>query len=342
MIGYSHHAPKLLALPDTRMSEGAAPDLSLELNRFCRFMAARNYSPLTIEYRQRIVGAFIVWATTRHAITPKDVSPKLLEQYQLHLFEYRRAKDGAPLAFRTQLVRLVAIRAFFRWMARSGVIAHDPAADLELPRGEKRLPDNILTPDEVEAVFAAPNTSKLLGLRDRAILEVLYATGMRRAELCQLRTFDVDYKRLLIMVRKGKGRKDRIVPAGERSIMWLRAYRDNCRPQLSVGAGGPDALFLNLRGKPLKPVKLSERIASWVRASGINKRGSCHLFRHAAATHMLENGADIRFIQEMLGHESLDTTQIYTHVSIAKLAEVHTATHPCARRIDCCHFAHDG
>ena len=340
MTGFAHHA--LNALMEDSKTEAAAADLSIELHRFCVFMAARNYSPLTIEYRQRVVGAFIVWATTRHAIAPKDVSPQLLEQYQLHLFEYRRTKDGAPLAFRTQLVRLVAIRAFFKWMARSGVLARNPAADLELPRGEKRLPDNILTPDEVEAVFAAPDTSKLLGLRDRAILEVLYTTGMRRAELCQLRTFDVDYKRRLIMVRKGKGRKDRIVPAAERSLSWLCAYRDNCRPQLSVGAGGPDALFLNLRGRPLKPVKLSERIASWVRASGINKRGSCHLFRHAAATHMLENGADIRFIQAMLGHESLDTTQIYTHVSIAKLAEVHSATHPGARRVDGCHAARDG
>lgn len=133
--------------------------------------------------------------------------------------------------------------------------------------------------------------------------------------------------RKLIVIRKGKGGKDRIVPTGERALSWLAAYRDQARPQLVSGADD-GALFLTARGAALNPKKLSDRVSAYVSAAGLNKSGSCHLFRHTAATLMLENGADIRFIQAMLGHESLDTTQIYTQVGIAKLAAVHAATHP--------------
>jgi len=165
------------------------------------------------------------------------------------------------------------------------------------------------------------------GLRDRAILEVLYATGARRLEVTRLRVFDVDYGRKLIVIRKGKGGKDPFVPTGERALSWLAAYRDQARPRLVNGVD-EGMLFLTAKGLPLNPKKLSDRVGAYVSAAGLNKSGSCHLFRHTAATLMLENGADIRFIQAMLGHESLDTTQIYTQVGIAKLAAVHAATHP--------------
>lgn len=300
--------------------------LTAELIRFAQWLATRNYSPYTIEQRNTAIGAFIAWAGLRGVERPQDVTRPILERYQRHLFHHRKA-DGAPLTFRTQATRLTPIRAFFKWLARENLILFNPAADLELPRGEKRLPANILAPEEVEIVLAGPDLATPQGLRDRAILETLYATAIRRLELIRLHVFDVDYARRLIVVRKGKGNKDRIVPTGERALGWIGAYRDEARPQLVCGRD-EGALFLTSTGAAIKPKKLTARVGAYVAAAGLSKTGSCHLFRHTAATLMLENGADIRFIQAMLGHESLDTTQIYAQVGIAKLAAVHAATHP--------------
>lgn len=306
-------------------------DHSLEtlLNRFCLFLAARNYSVDTIEQRTTTMTAFIAWAALLGVTDAQDVTPEALEAYRVHLFRHRKA-DGAPLALRTQVARLVAVRAFLRWLAREGITAADLSVRLELPRGEYRLPATILSPGEVETILALPNITKPLGLRDRAMMETLYVTGIRRSELVRLRLRDVDHARQLLLVRKGKGGRDRMVPTGERCLGWLLAYRQMARPKLAAGESS-DRLFLSSRGTPMRAKKLTALVSAYVSAAKLGKNGSCHLFRHAAATHMLENGADIRFIQAMLGHESLDTTKLYTHVSIAPLAAVHAATHPAAR-----------
>ena len=300
-----------------------------DLVLFLEYLAARNYSADTIEHRTYVIGAFLGWATLHGICRADDVTRNVLERYRLQLSQHRK-KDGEPLAVRTQIVRLVALRAFFRWLAREHKILVNPAADLELPRSEKRLPAAILSLDEVEKIMAMPDVRTALGLRDRAILEMLYATGIRRSELAGLRAFDIDHGRHCIVVRKGKGGKDRIVPTGKRALSWVEAYCDRSRPQLARRAE-EGRLFINRRGAGLRRNKLTELISRYIAAARIGKKGSCHMFRHAAATHMLENGADIRFIQELLGHENLDTTQIYTRVSIARLTAVHAATHPSAR-----------
>lgn len=309
-------------------SEGTS-QIRQALEQFLSYLAARNYSIYTIEHRAITTTAFIAWASMLGIDNPQDVSCEVIERYRMHLFE-RRKSNGEPLGLRTQTVRLVALRSFFRWMAREKIIAADPTAELELPRGEQRLPAVILSPAEVNCVLALPNIATTLGLRDRAILETFYVTGIRRLELARLRLQDVDHARRLLLVRKGKGGKDRVVPTGERALAWLLAYQANARPKL-LREAETQALFLTSRGTPVHPKKLTERIGHYVVAAALNKRGSCHLFRHAAATHMLENGADIRFIQALLGHESLESTRIYTHVSIGPLAAVHAATHPAAR-----------
>lgn len=306
-----------------------ADDLHSALERFCTHLATRNYSPFTIEQRRIVANDFIGWSKSLGIDRAGDVSPEQIERYRQRLFEHRK-RNGEPLAIRTQIVRLVALRAFFRWLARERIISFDPAAELELLRGERRLPAVILSTREVAAVLALPDTATPLGMRDRAIMEIFYVTGIRRLELTRLRLRDVDYARRLLLVRKGKGAKDRFVPTGERALAWLVAYLSWARPRL-VGEVQSDLLFVTSRGTPLAPKKLTARISAYVSAAQLDKCGSCHLFRHAAATHMLDNGADIRFIQTMLGHESLDTTQIYTHVSVGSLAAVHAATHPAAR-----------
>lgn len=298
------------------------------LTRFLEYLRVHNYSPHTIKDRQQCITRFGLWACARGITQPRDVTRPVLERYQRHLFYYRKS-DGNPLSFRTQGAHMVPVRMFFKWLARENHILYNPASELELPRPEKRLPKDIMSAEEAEAVLSRPDLQTLVGVRDRAILELLYATAIRRLELTTLKVWDVDYARGALAVQ-GKGRKDRIVPLGERAIAWLIKYRDEARPSF-VCAKDEGALFLTVQGRCIEPKRLSERVRGYIKSSGIPKKGSCHLFRHTAATLMLENGADIRFIQALLGHESLETTQIYTRVSIAKLREIHMATHPGAR-----------
>lgn len=250
----------------------------------------------------------------------------MLDGYQRALF-HRRKPDGAPLSFRAQHTRLVPIRAFFKWLARQNRILYNPASELELPKLERRLPRAVLSADEAERVLAVPDLAEVTGLRDRAMLEVLYATGIRRSELARLQIFDVDAERLTLAVRQGKGRKDRMIPTGERAAIWARRYLIEARPKL---AAEPDdgTLFLTVDGTPFGVDRLTGLVAGYVRRSGVGKPGACHLFRHTMATLMLEGGADIRFIQQMLGHADISTTQIYTQVSLRQLRAIHAATHP--------------
>ena len=176
-------------------------------------------------------------------------------------------------------------------------------------------------------MLAVPDVGNATGLRDRAILETLYSTGMRRMELIGLQVGSVDVERGTVMIRQGKGKKDRMIPIGERALVWIAAYRDRGRPELVTGRD-EGTLFLTNLGLPLSPGWLSIRVRDCVDKARVGKEGSCHLFRHTMATLMLENGADTRYIQAMLGHASLETTQIYTKVSIRALKAIHTATHP--------------
>ena len=167
-----------------------------------------------------------------------------------------------------------------------------------------------------------------MGVRDRAILETLYSTGIRRRELSNLHVYDVDQDRGTVIVRQGKGRKDRMIPIGERALARINKYLDEVRPTMIVGHNSEDVLFLNHLGQQIAPNALTNLVRRYVEQSEIGKRGPCHLFRHTMATLMHDNSADIRFIQAMLGHSKLTTTEIYTQVSIKKLKEFHTATHP--------------
>jgi len=176
-------------------------------------------------------------------------------------------------------------------------------------------------------VLAVPDIKTMIGIRDRAMLETLYSTGMRRMELIGLKLFDIDPERGTVMIRQGKGKKDRMVPIGVRALAWIAKYRDDVRPEFASGADD-GTLFLTTLGEAFMPNRLTQLARGYVDAADIGKGGACHLFRHTMATLMLENGADIRFIQAMLGHADLSTTQIYTQVSIRTLKEIHTATHP--------------
>jgi integrase/recombinase XerD len=295
--------------------------------RFTEDSLARGLSPRTVESRRSNLRAFLAWLAERGVTEPGELNRAMLERYRRHLY-YRRGRSGKPLSLASQQNRLAAVKVFCRYLAREEVIAVNPAAEFELPRVHRRLPRAILTVAEVEAVCRQCMLGGALGLRDRAIVETFYATGIRRMELANLDLYDVDRDQGTLMVREGKGRKDRLIPIGERACAWIERYLNDVRPSLVVGNNDDQALFLNERGERLGKNHLSEKMRAYVTAAGIEKQGACHLFRHTMATLMLENGADIRFIQAMLGHASLVSTTIYTQVSIRALKEVYARTHP--------------
>lgn len=293
---------------------------------FCEWMAIRGYSPKTIDRYHVSLALFADWAAERGVTQPRDVTRPIVERYQRWLFHYRQS-NGRPLTFRSQTARLVALRQFYRWLARSHRVLVNPTAELELPRVPRWQPRGAMTVAETEDVLAQPCLDSPDGLRDRAVLEVFYSTAIRASELAELHIFDLDAARGTLSVNAGKGGRSRVVPIAERAVAWCEKWLLDGRPALAVP---PDdnRLFLNNRGGPLTAKRLTAIARKHLDAAGIVKPGSCHLFRHTCATLMLEGGADIRYIQELLGHAELSTTQLYTHVSIGPLKAVHERCHP--------------
>ena len=295
------------------------------IRRHLEWMRVRNYSEHTVLGREPALVVFAVWCEARSVTRPREVTKPILESYRRQLF-YHRKPNGKPLSFGSQCARLIPLKLFFAWMTRQNALLWNPASELDMPRVERRLP-RAFTVEEVERVLDEPDLDDARGLRDRAILEVLYSTGMRRGELCTLRMSDIAASHNTVFVRQGKGRKDRVVPIGARALGWIARYLAEVRPDFSINES-EDALFLSENGTPVDADTLTHRVGRYIEAAKLGKRGACHIFRHTMATLMLEGGADVRLIQEILGHAGLETTQIYTHVSIRHLTLVHAATHP--------------
>lgn len=292
-------------------------------------LASLNYRPSTIEGRRKDLRHFLEWGHERSLDRPEEITRSILESYRRHLYHARKA-NGKPLGVTSQRHRLGALKDFFRWLCKQAVLEANPASELDLPRPDKQLPEQALSLRQVEAVLAQPDLSDPLGLRDRAILETLYATGMRRSEAVRLELGDLNRERQTLHLRHTKGRKNRVVPVSERALHWLERYLERVRPKLELT---PDqrALFLTSYGEAFSPDVLGRQVSTYVKHAGIERAGGCHLLRHTCATHLLEGGADIRFIQQLLGHEKLETTAIYTEVSIQQLREVHRRCHPASR-----------
>ena len=285
-----------------------------------------HYASQSVQYKHASLKWFIEWCQERGIDNIETITRPVIQRYQRHLY-YQISRTGKPLSVQSQRNRLTAVRTWFKFLMRENLILYNPASEIDLPKSEKRLPKHALTVEEAEKVLAQPDIHTDSGMRDRAILEVFYSTGIRRAELVNLCMEDINRGAGVLAIRQGKGRKDRFVPVGDRALLWLNKYLEDVRPQYSLPSS-PDNLFLDERGIALDPHVVSRAVQKYVKQSGIGKTGRCHLFRHTMATLMLENGADIRFIQQMLGHTLLSTTEIYTHVAIHKLKEIHTATHP--------------
>jgi integrase/recombinase XerD len=297
--------------------------------KYNHWRLSHNYEQRTIETQGTHLYKFVKWCLERGILRPQDVTREMVELYQGYLSRSRK-DNGEPYSIRYRNRILSTLKGFFAWLAKNHYILYNPAAELELPRESAQIPRNILSTAEVEAIMMQVDLSWPLGLRDRAMLETLYSTGIRSFELCRLKCKDIYSDNGVLLVREGKGRKDRMIPIGERALVWVEKYKNDLRPAL-VTKLDEEVLFLSNTGNPFNPRNLSRIVSEYIKAAGIEKEGACHMFRHTMATLMLENGADIRYIQQILGHASLDTTQIYTQVSIKKLKEVHTNTHPAAR-----------
>ncbi len=285
-------------------------------------------------------------AFTRYLRIEKDYSPHTVSSYRADLVQfdeffrshYRRSfhpRAVDHLAIRAFMVscrdrglgkstisrKVAALRSFFRFLAREGAVEGNPARAVFLPRKEKRLP-RLLDREEMEALLAAPDTATLSGLRDRAVLETLYSTGIRVAALVGLNREDLDLLGDSVKVRE-KGRKERICPLGGHASRALRNYLK------SLPAAGPArALFVNRHGNRLSVRAVRDLLDKQIRRAALNKRISPHSIRHSFATHLLDAGADLRAVQELLGHSSLSTTQVYTHVSRRRLKQVYDSAHP--------------
>lgn len=269
----------------------------------------------TVEAYRRDVRDFVVWAERARLSGPADVDRLVLRRYLAFLGTRRMAK-------RSIARKAAALRRYFAWLTRTGVLSADPSGRLTAPRGEGRLP-HVLKGDELETLLAeqAPAGGPV-DLRDRAVVELLYGSGLRVGELCGLRPRDVDLARGQVLVW-GKGSKQRQLPMSESSVEAVRAWVEGGRRALATAETPADALFVNRRGHRLTPRDV-RRILDRRAASPTHP----HALRHTYATHLLDGGADLRAVQELLGHSDLATTQLYTHVSKERLRTVYDATHP--------------
>jgi integrase/recombinase XerD len=317
----------LLANEPCKVISGEDPQGILYLTgRYLEHLRVRHYSQRTVYRHSWELTWFRRFCEALGITQARQVTRAVILNYQSHLFHYRKG-DGTPLTVGTQKAWLGALAAWFSFLTREGLILYNPASDLDMPRKQYRLPKVILSHAEVEAIMSVPDLSTPMGIRDRAILETLYSTGIRRMELCQLDVRHVDLQMQLAHIEHGKGNKPRFVPIGERALQWVEKYLVEVRPRLCPSINDP-ALFLNTRGVRLSECRLGSAVHEMIRRSGVGKSGGCHLFRHAFATGLLHNGCDLRHIQLMLGHAGLESTQIYTHVSIRQIQEAHRKYHP--------------
>jgi len=294
--------------------------------RYLEHTRVRNFSPRTVYRIDRHLSYFRKYAEQLGLTQARQVTRAVILSYQSYLFHYRKP-DGEPLTVGTQGQWLAALVQFFSYLTREGLILYNPASDIDLPRKEKRLPKALLSAEDVQTILTSIDTREPAGVRDRAIIEVLYSTGIRRMELCNLDINHLDLAGGLLRVFQGKGKKDRVVPIGARAIEWVEKYLDEVRPRLCPSINQP-ALFLTNWSTRYTESHLTKIVREIIQRAGIAKPGSCHLFRHAFATGLLTNGCDVRHIQIMLGHASLETTQIYTHLAITELQEAHKRFHP--------------
>ena len=302
-------------------------DMPACIEFYLHSLLIKDFSQHTMALKRRHLTQFNEWLVSNAILDVMSVDIDVFENYMAYVRQLRVTATKQLLAASTIRCRLTTVRVFLRFLTKRGIVSNREVDKYELPSLGLPLPKPILSYDDVFKVLKQIPLTTVKGIRDRAIVECFYASGIRRGELVNLNLLDIDFSQQQLRITLGKGKKDRYVPFGKTAAKWLLKYLRDARPSLSTLQSG-NAFFLNSLGTRFKPCLLSELMAKYIRKANINKTGACHQYRHAAATHMVDNDADIRHVQEFLGHASISTTQLYLHVSKAKLRSVYAKTHP--------------
>ena len=278
------------------LSDNTTVSYMTDLKKFATFLAVQNISKI------------------------QNCSEKTIEQYLVFL------NDEMEISVSSRARHLSTLRCFFGFLADNEIIEEVPTDRIDMPSITRKLPD-VLTIDEIDLIINQIDTKSPSGLRDRAILELLYAAGLRCSELTEVQTKNISFKNKIVRVL-GKGGKERLVPVGDIAIKWMQSYKTKERPRFMKNNKSMEYFFLSMRGNKLSRMALWNLINKYSEKAELNKKVHPHTFRHSFATHLLEGGADLRSVQEMLGHSDISTTQIYTHVDSDYLKEIHKTFHP--------------
>lgn len=277
----------------------------------------RNFSDHTLRAYRTDLYQFSSFLRLENCVHPEDINTLLLRKFLAYLRDQGSSK-------RTMARKISALRSMFKCLQRKGIVDHNPVLSLNIPKQEHRLP-NFMYIGEIDTLLNAPDTRNVKGLRDKAILETLYSTGIRVSELVALDNSDLDTFSELIRV-KGKAKKERVVPIGVPALEAIKNYNEAKKADKRYS--GTNVLFLNKVGHRLSTRSVARLIEGYLKQTGLNRKASPHTLRHSFATHLLDRGAGLRAVQELLGHAKLSSTQIYTHVSTGQLKRVYNQTHP--------------
>ena len=334
--------PSPAGLPGLRRGTGTAGGQGFEAYKvaYLQHLTLRNLSPLTIGQNEQAIRFFVNYLSANGILSVHRVSRETLEQYKAHLRAYK-GRRGQLLRLGTIRSRLQIIQLWFHYLKRKGLIQGEPIADVKLPYAERTLPRGVMNFEEIKKIMAQPDLRTAIGYRDRTIMEVLYSTGVRAAELVGLRVQDIDLKKQVALVKHGKGGKQRFTILSTPSVRFLSRYLEAVRPELFRGVRlsgnnwlkkfqtGGELLFLSAYGGPISKGWLTITMKQYIRQAGITKSVSpVHSFRHSVATALMESGMDVRYVQSFLGHNSINSTQIYTHVERKSLQKDLKKAHP--------------
>lgn len=318
------------------MTEREKQKVELLRLRFLEWLEAIQFSPKTRVNYARDVRLFLEWLSENTDVAGvAEVTPQHLQQYQIALYQQAQSEEDGEvkrLAVGTQAAKLAAVKKFCEWLLSEQQIAHNPAGMLQSPRRPRMLPRDVLTQEEARTLIESTPTRKPRDIRDRALIETLYSTGLRRAELIELQIYDLDLAASTLRIEQGKGHRTRIVPLTSSAMAALKLYLDEAR-SLWAKAANQTHLFVSTRsGGPLDDADIVRIVQKAARRAGLAKHVTPHTLRHSCATHLLQGQADIRQIQKLLGHRRLSSTEIYTHVEIGDLQEVISRCHPRERK----------
>ena len=301
----------------------------LKLERHFSDYTVKSYGADLVQFGQYLAGEIgrPIGAPEAAKLTPEQVDAKALRCEPLTIREFLAYLYGQNYTKSTTARKLATLRSFYKFLIRRGAVAASPLTSIRTPKQEKRLP-KCLDLDQVQKLLDAPGDADVLSARDKAMLEVLYSSGIRVSELVELEMADLDLQEGVLRV-KGKGRKDRLTPIGSQAIKAIQRYFEirNTDPRCQQSRDAV-RVFLNKHGESLSTRSVRRKLDKYLVSAGLDPGISPHTLRHSFATHLLNNGADLRSVQELLGHQSLSTTQIYTHLTTARMKEAYNAAHP--------------